>query len=197
MLAKRTGDPQELAAILDDDVGIVEIGGAVPAEVSDYARALIDEQALPGPLEARCRPGEAQSCTRRLANLSGRASFTAWLDRWLPSYAAVNDVKEVGIRVSHLRASMCPRFHVDMVPTRLITTLAGPGTEWIRPEYVSQDANGRIEQAVDPDVIERLESGAIGMLKGAAFDEARFPGIVHRSPPGGQDRVVVTFDAVV
>ena len=197
MLAKRTRDSLELAAILDHDVGIVEIGGAVPDEVSDYARALIDEQALPGPLEARCRPGDAESFTRRLANLSGRASFTAWLDRWLSSFAAVNDVQEVGIRVSHLRASMCPRFHVDMVPTRLITTLTGPGTEWIPQKYVSHDANGRIEQAVDPDVIERLETGAIGMLKGAVFEEARFPGIVHRSPPGGQDRVVVTFDAVV
>ena len=57
----------------------------------------------------------------------------------------MNDVQEVDIRVSHLRASMCPRFHVDMVPTRLITTLTEPGTEWIPQKYVRHDANGRIE----------------------------------------------------
>ena len=57
----------------------------------------------------------------------------------------MNDVQEVDIRVSHLRASMCPRFHGDMVPTRLITTLTEPGTEWIPQKYVRHDANGRIE----------------------------------------------------
>lgn len=197
MLVTKTSDPLQLASILDDDVGIVEIGDAVPDEVSDYARALIDEKALIGPVEARCRPDEAESCTRRLANLPGRDSFTAWLDHWLDGFAALNDVDEVGIRISHLRAPMCPRFHVDVVPTRLITTLTGPGTEWIRQEDVRRDADGRIEQVVDVDAIERLDAGSVGMFKGAGFDDGRFPGVVHRSPPGREDRVVVTFDALV
>jgi len=36
-----------------------------------------------------------------------------------------------GTRITTLDRAMCPRFHVDRVPVRLIVTWGGPGTQWL------------------------------------------------------------------
>ena len=41
------------------------------------------------------------------------------------------DLKRVGLRLTSLNHAMCPRFHVDNVPCRLITTYQGIATEWL------------------------------------------------------------------
>jgi hypothetical protein len=41
------------------------------------------------------------------------------------------EAPEIGLRLRALSHEMCPRFHVDRVPLRLLCTYAGPGTEWL------------------------------------------------------------------
>ena len=41
------------------------------------------------------------------------------------------DIKRVGLRLSTLDKAMCPKFHVDRVPCRLVTTYNGPVTQWL------------------------------------------------------------------
>jgi hypothetical protein len=41
------------------------------------------------------------------------------------------DLENVGVRLNVLAKTLCPRFHADKVPCRLITTYAGKGTEWL------------------------------------------------------------------
>tara|TARA_R110002012_G_scaffold220729_1_gene392378 strand:- start:29 stop:706 length:678 start_codon:yes stop_codon:yes gene_type:complete len=41
------------------------------------------------------------------------------------------DLKRAGLRLKVLERAMCPRFHVDWVPCRLVTTFSGTGTQWI------------------------------------------------------------------
>ena len=40
-------------------------------------------------------------------------------------------LNQAGIRLTVLNSAMCPKFHVDRVPCRLITTYHGIATEWL------------------------------------------------------------------
>jgi hypothetical protein len=58
------------------------------------------------------------------------------------------DCSNVGVRVATLDGPMCPKFHTDMVPCRLLITLEGPGTEWIAHDEVDFErfADRTVEQ---------------------------------------------------
>ncbi|MYE14383.1 MAG: DUF1826 domain-containing protein [Gammaproteobacteria bacterium] len=105
--------------------------------------------------------------------------------------------ERVGIRVTTLRRPMCPRFHVDHVPCRMLVTIRGPGTEWI----ANGDVDGALLAARDTDAppvrpgghIRRLPTRNWSLLKGGAWDHG-FGGVVHRSPHGTDERLLLSFD---
>ncbi len=37
----------------------------------------------------------------------------------------------VGLRRARIENAMCPKWHIDRVPIRLLCTYEGPGTEWL------------------------------------------------------------------
>ena len=37
----------------------------------------------------------------------------------------------VGLRLAPLTSAMCPHFHIDSIPVRLVSTYLGSGTEWL------------------------------------------------------------------
>ena len=85
-------------------------------------------------------------------------------------FACLFDLETVGLRLTVLRGSMCPRFHVDFVPCRMITTYCGVGTEWLAHSDVDRSKLGRgnngkpdHESGVYTDVssINRLNCGAV------------------------------------
>ncbi|MCY7293820.1 DUF1826 domain-containing protein [Alteromonas sp. a30] len=51
-------------------------------------------------------------------------------------------LEEVGLRLSVLDKAMCPRFHVDKVPFRLVTTYSGIGSQWLPNEQVNREKLG-------------------------------------------------------
>ena len=46
------------------------------------------------------------------------------------------DCDSVGVRLVPLSSAMCPSFHVDNIPVRLVNTYLGEGTEWLPKESV-------------------------------------------------------------
>ncbi|WP_408011889.1 DUF1826 domain-containing protein [Saccharobesus litoralis] len=42
----------------------------------------------------------------------------------------------VGLRLAPLSSAMCPSFHKDNIPVRLVNTYLGQGTEWLPLESV-------------------------------------------------------------
>lgn len=111
------------------------------------------------------------------------------------------DTDSVGIRLRLLTAAMCPRFHCDNLPVRLVTTYAGPGSEWL-PEYaVNREGLGaptpnRPEIVRDSQAIQRLAAGDIALIKGSGWVGCEEHGLVHRSPSleAGQKRLLLTID---
>ena len=46
-------------------------------------------------------------------------------------FSILFDVDQVGLRLRILDKAMCPKFHVDRVHCRLVTTYTGLATEWL------------------------------------------------------------------
>ncbi len=112
---------------------------------------------------------------------------------------------EIGLRMRALGHEMCPRFHVDRVPLRLLCTYAGPGTEWL----CERDVDRRLlraqlgEDRCDPAmragaVVRRAQPAHVGLFKGEAWPGREGLGAVHRSPScaGGQRRLLLSLEVL-
>ncbi len=107
--------------------------------------------------------------------------------------------ERIGVRLAKLHRPMCPRFHVDQVPCRLLATINGPGTEWIAANDVDPQLFGARDTEDLPiktgGSLRQLKSGQWSLLKGGAWQE-EFNGVVHRSPHQDGNRLLLTFDPV-
>ena len=122
-------------------------------------------------------------------------------------FCVLFDAKEVGLRLSTLDRAMCPRFHVDHVPCRFITTFYGVGTQWLPHEKVNREKLGHGSKGLADDIsglysgqqdIQQLNCGDVALLKGELWDDNEGAGLVHRSPALGanEKRLVMTLDLV-
>ncbi|WP_137862190.1 MULTISPECIES: DUF1826 domain-containing protein [unclassified Sphingomonas] len=84
------------------------------------------------------------------------------------------------------------RFHADYVRARLITTYAGPGTQWLDALTAR-----RLDAGIPPRraEIRQLRTGQVGIFKG--HDWPTTTPILHRSPPiarAGKARLLLVVD---
>lgn len=120
-------------------------------------------------------------------------------------FCCLFELEEVGLRLAVLNQAMCPRFHFDQVPCRLVTTYHGTATQWL-PNYsvdrskLGRGSNGQPDSASglyshEPD-IKQLSSGDVALLKGERWSGNENSGLVHRSPVTSPDdtRLLLTLD---
>ncbi len=193
------GQAGDFAAIYDEDVELVSVGR--PASLEALAERLFaSRQVVQAQWEQAVGDAEAP-----LAALS-KSIDADWLGALSEEVALAGDLlgellgcERIGIRVTTLRGPMCPRFHADQVPCRMLITAHGPGTDWI----ASDDVNRALlaDHATDaPPIqagrdIKRLPTGNWSLLKGGAWND-RFGGVVHRSPHGAGERLLLSLDPV-
>ncbi|PTQ16536.1 DUF1826 domain-containing protein [Vibrio splendidus] len=120
-------------------------------------------------------------------------------------FCCLFDLEEVGLRLAVLNKAMCPRFHFDQVPCRLVTTYHGVATQWLPNESVDRSKLGRGSNG-QPDSasglynhesdIQQLSSGDVALLKGERWSGNENAGLVHRSPVTSSDetRLLLTLD---
>ena len=120
-------------------------------------------------------------------------------------FCCLFELERVGLRLTALDGAMCPRFHVDRVPTRLVTTFQGIATEWLPHDVVdrsklglgnggkSDEESGIFSTKED---IKQLSSGDVALLKGEGWEGNEGAGLVHRSPSlaAGGKRLLLTLD---
>ena len=117
------------------------------------------------------------------------------------------DTKHVGLRLRTLDRAMCPRFHVDRVPCRLVTTYSGVATQWLADDSVDRSKLGRGNNGLpddqsgiysDKNAIQQLHCGDVGLLKGEAWHDNENGGLVHRSPQvaANENRLLMTLDFI-
>ncbi len=113
----------------------------------------------------------------------------------------------VGLRLTPLTTAMCPKFHVDRVPCRLITSYCGTGTHWLPHHAVNRDKLGAASDGLSDaesglytavDAIQTLAIGDVALLKGELWEGNEGAGLVHRSPGvlPNQKRLLLTLDFV-
>lgn len=187
-------DPQLLAEVLRDDVNLAVWRRRLYPDVAAFAAHLLAGETLYG-CQANLELDEAGR-SRQLDGLFGDgpgaalfASDLAWL---VEAFACLTGARRVGLRLRALERAMCPRFHVDQVPLRLVTSYAGCASEWLEEGALPRDRLGEAE----PTCVQRLEVGDVGLFKGEKWIGNEGAGIVHRSPcpaPGSR-RLLLTLD---
>lgn len=115
--------------------------------------------------------------------------------------ACLFEVERVAIRVRLLQAAMCPRFHCDNLPVRLVSTYLGPGSQWLPEAALDRDGlgvpkPGQPEAVRDAQAIQQLMPGEVALLKGGGWVGNEGRGLVHRSPAvlAKQKRLLLTID---
>ncbi|MEM9172860.1 MAG: DUF1826 domain-containing protein, partial [Pseudomonadota bacterium] len=105
-------------------------------------------------------------------------------------------VERAFVRLTALSKAMCPKFHVDQVTCRLITTYQGAGTEWLAHQHVDRSklgtgSRGRCdaESGLYPDagLIQQINAGDVALFKGESWIGNAGFGAVHRSPAVTED----------
>ncbi|WP_394126802.1 DUF1826 domain-containing protein [Vibrio hepatarius] len=120
-------------------------------------------------------------------------------------FCCLFDLEHAGLRLATLNGAMCPRFHVDHVPCRLVTTYQGIATQWLPNEAVSRSKLGKGSNGLSDEAsglyqrssdIKQLESGDVALLKGTRWEGNEETGLVHRSPIAetNEPRLLLTLD---
>ena len=120
-------------------------------------------------------------------------------------FCCLFELKRAGLRLTILDSAMCPRFHVDRVPCRLVTTYRGVATQWLPHNLTNRsaldvraviDAQDQMGLYQDDSNIQQLKQGDVALLKGERWPGNENAGLVHRSPAVkvGEKRLLLTLD---
>lgn len=191
--------PQVLGEALQDGVNLAVWERQLPAHIADFASLLLS---LNQPLAESftlelCDDGQLPALpavARGYADLTGYDGFVADVAWLVGAYACLLDARRVGVRLTALDNAMCPRWHVDHVPLRLLTTYAGPGSEWLE-EAVDKRVQP-LPAEVEPAGVRQLGCGAVALLKGEKWLGNEGCGLIHRSPAlaNGERRLILSLD---
>ena len=188
--------PQVLTEVLRDGVNLAVWRRRLAPQLEDFAELVVslgqpladqrvidvDEQQMP----------VLPDLLREAADLQGYEAFVADVTWLVAAYACLVGARRVGLRLRVLGGPMCPRFHVDNVPVRLLTTYTGPGSEWLREQ---KSPRGELHTALSSvDNIQHLHAGEVAVLKGEKWQGNEGAGLVHRSPSGQQGRLLLSLD---
>ncbi len=123
-------------------------------------------------------------------------------------FCCLFDLKQASLRLTALSRAMCPRFHVDKIHCRLITTYQGIATEWLPHDRVNRAALGGYRNEMSDEQsglypqtedIHQLQHGDVALLKGERWEGNENAGLVHRSPNlmPNEKRLLLTLDFLV
>ncbi|NIE75684.1 DUF1826 domain-containing protein [Pantoea sp. Tr-811] len=188
--------PRTLTEIFQDGVNLAVWERRLPAQLEDFAtlaislgQTLADQRVLDvNEHEPPLLPG----LLAEAADLHGYESFVADVKWLISAYTCLLGARRVGLRLRVLQGAMCPRFHVDNVPLRLLTTYAGPGSEWLEEGAIERVGLHLAPAPVDN--IRTLQAGDVAVLKGEKWLGNEGAGLIHRSPPGDRRRLLLSLD---
>src|SRR5258708_4257707 len=127
--------PEVFTQILDDGTNLALWQRRLPSHIADFGILLLSlNEPLAESLVVELATDDAEPNLRGLADsfsdLEGYEGFIADVSWLVSAFACLLGAKRIGLRLRVLDKAMCPRFHVDHVPVRLITTYAGIGSQW-------------------------------------------------------------------
>jgi len=193
---------QTLTRILDDDVNLAIWQRQLPVQIVDFGQLLLSlntplAESLVLELPSDDAEPRLQGLASGFSDLQGYEGFIADVSWLVSAFACLLGAKRIGLRLRALDKAMCPRFHVDHVPVRLITTYSGIGSQWLREGVLDRRQLGKPEaEPVQDSMIEQIVSGGVALFKGEKWHGNEGFGLIHRSPqpPPGERRLILTLD---
>lgn len=194
--------PQTLAQILDDGVNLTVWQRQLPAHIVDFGRLLLSlNEPLAESLSLELADEDAEPNLHGLASgfsdLEGYEGFIADVSWLVSAFSCLLGARRIGLRLRVLDKAMCPRFHVDHVPVRLITSYAGIGSQWLKEGVMDRRQLSKPEaEPQDDSLIQQIASGDVALLKGEKWYGNEGFGLIHRSPQPapGERRLILTLD---
>lgn len=194
--------PKVLTRILEDDINLAVWQRQLPLHIAEFAHLLLSlNEPLAESLCLELADEDAEPDLSGLAagfrDLEGYEGFIADLQWLVSAFACLLGARRIGLRLRVLDKAMCPRFHVDHVPVRLITTYAGIGSQWLKEGVMDRQQLGQANaEPQGTRQIEQFKSGEVALLKGEKWHGNEGFGLIHRSPqpaPGAR-RLLLTLD---
>ncbi len=188
--------------VLRDGVNLAIWQRQLPPQISDFAHALLAQgEPLAESMVLELADPDAEPNLSGLlegyTDLPGQTAFLQDVSWLVSAFACLFEAKRIGLRLRILDKAMCPRFHVDHVPVRLITSYAGVGSEWLAEGVMARRRLGDpAAEPNDPTQIQRAEAGHVLLAKGEKWVGNEGGGLIHRSPqpPAGERRLLLTLD---
>lgn len=173
---------QDIEQMLRDDKPLALVQSLTPDNTADWIRTRLEDYAC------------AQALSEDIALI-------------VDMFCCLFDLQEVGLRLTRLDSPMCPKFHFDRVPCRLVTTYAGPATEWLENKGIDRTKLGAGSLG-QPDhlsglysnerSIQKAQAGDVALLKGSGWEGNEDNGLIHRSPAvePNERRLLLTLDFI-
>jgi Protein of unknown function (DUF1826) len=187
--------PSALADIYQTEVAIAIWQRFLDVNIARYAQHLVSVAPLWRTRVIQAPHKIAAQLEHELPLANSRQAFIDDVALLADMFSCLFELSHVGLRIAVLRTAMCPKFHVDRVPCRLLSTYVGEGTEWHLPEHVQRLSDECVNPL--PEAIPKnLNIGDVALLKGESWDGNEGRGLVHRSPSASQaaPRLVLTLD---
>ena len=198
-------DPNIFTDIYRLDVNIVIWQRQLAKTLSTAVAELIGNTNFK-PVEIAVSPENTyEELLSRLGDSEAAATLSKDIAVLVDMFCCLFDLKRAGLRLTMLDKAMCPRFHVDKIPCRLVSTYQGVATQWLAHDKVDRTKLGAGNNGqADEDSglfkhledIQQLNQGDVALLKGENWQDTQGAGLVHRSPNVEQTakRLLLTLD---
>ena len=196
-----------LSQIYEKDINLVCYNRELNPDVSAYAKELASHK----PAFTICKIVNMNTVELTLNNAlpdyDDKDEFVYDVFQLCDMYSLLFGLVNIGLRLTVLDRAMCPRFHVDNIPCRLLSTYNQSGSEWLTEDNLDRSKLGRGNNGksdnksgiyLDEKHIMRLKPNSIALLKGEAWPDNTGRGLVHRSPTAGKEktRLLLSLDFV-
>ena len=196
--------PSVLTDIYEEDANMIiwqrELSAKLKDSVKDFLAANQKFQT-----SMTVTPHSALASIQQALGPTGSSVLSENIAELVDMFCYLFGLKRAGLRLTVLDKAMCPKFHVDKVPCRLITTYEGIATEWLHHQDVNREKLGAGSKGKPDhlsglfkhnDDIQQLECGDVALLKGERWEGNENAGLVHRSPAilAGERRLLLTLD---
>ncbi|WP_432454670.1 MULTISPECIES: DUF1826 domain-containing protein [unclassified Agarivorans] len=191
-LTSKANTPEVLTEIYDSKRELTVWLRDTDSDILDYAQTLVASHSMFRGITARLSVGEVSDyMSQKLPAGPGRAALIEDLVLICDMFSCLFELEHIGLRLVKLEQSMCPKFHCDQVPCRLLVSYLGAGTEY--RDLASRNGSSSPTEA---PAVHNIPLFAVALLKGQGWEDDSEHGLFHRSPTSNElyPRLLLSLD---
>lgn len=204
--ALKGNSPEVLPLIYQEGINLIQWQREENTATYEYAEFLTSEQSHFSAFKSRLEADNSITVLQKeLPEHPAKQAFIDDMALLVDMFCTLFELPAAAARLSVLGAAMCPKFHTDKIPCRLVTSFYGVGTEWLENHHVRRhkmghNTNGKSDKDagvfIHSRFIQHIGCQDVVLLKGDSWEGNEGNGAVHRSPmpAAGEKRLLLTLD---